>query len=166
LPLFGLSPRQSRWTRRWMALMLVGLAVFVVGVEPDVKVPQNKALETAQVMASRRLAEKEEDPEFKAYYRWHHDAYNAGLNPVIIAEESLRSYVGAYGPRMITLEGGSLYYQREGQAKIRMTPIADSYFMLDGIDNFRLRFLKEGDRIIAVEGCNPAGAIDKQLKNK
>ena len=36
MPLFGLSPRQWRWTRRWMALLPVGLAVFVVGVEPDV----------------------------------------------------------------------------------------------------------------------------------
>jgi C-terminal processing protease CtpA/Prc len=41
-----------------------------VGVEPDVKVPQDKALGTAQVMASQRLADKEKEPEFKAYYEW------------------------------------------------------------------------------------------------
>jgi len=137
-----------------------------VGVEPDVKVPQDKALETAQVMASKRLAEEEKDPEFKAYYQWQNEAYNAALNPVSIAEEALRSFVGTYGPRTITLEGGSLFYQREGQAKRRMTPIAADCFALDGIDNFRLKFLKEGDRIVAVEGRNPAGATDKHLKNK
>jgi C-terminal processing protease CtpA/Prc len=32
-----------------------------VGVEPDVKVPQDKALETALAMASKTLAEKEKD---------------------------------------------------------------------------------------------------------
>ena len=137
-----------------------------VGVEPDIKVPQDKALETAQVMASRRLAEKEQDPAFKAYYQWQYDAYNAALNPLSLSEEALRSYVGTYGPRTITLAGESLFYQREGQPKRRMIPIADGYFGVDGNDNFRLKFIKEGDRIVAVEGHNPGGVADKHLKNK
>ena len=137
-----------------------------IGVEPDVKVPQDKALGTAQVMASKRLAEEEKDPEFKAYYQWQYDAYNAALNPLSLTKETLRSYVGTYGPRTITLEGDSLFYQREGQAKRRMIPIADSCFALEGNDNFRLRFLKEGERMVAVEGINPAGVADKHLKNR
>ena len=137
-----------------------------VGVEPDVKVPQDKALGTAQVMASRRLAEQEKDPAFKAYYLWQYDGYNAALNPVSLPREALRSYVGAYGPRTITLEGDALFYQREGQAKRKLTPIAGDYFAVDGSENFRLRFIKEGDRIVAVEGHNPAGVADKHLKNK
>jgi len=137
-----------------------------VGVDPDVKVSQDKALETAQVMASRRLAEGEKDPGFKAYYQWHHEAYSAALSPVSLTEESLRSYAGTYGPRTITLEGGSLFYQREGQPKRRMIPIAEGYFALDGVENLRLRFLEEGGRVVAVEGRNPAGAADKHLKDK
>ena len=136
------------------------------GVEPDVKVPQDKALGTAQVMASRRLAEQEKDPAFKAYYLWQYDGYNAALNPVSLPREALRSYVGAYGPRTISLEGDALFYQREGQAKRKLTPIAGDYFAVDGSENFRLRFIKEGDRIVAVEGHNPAGVADKHLKNK
>jgi len=46
-----------------------------------------------------------------------------------------------------------------------MTPIADSYFMLDGIDSFRLRFIKEGDRVVAVEGQNPTGVTDKHPRS-
>lgn len=137
-----------------------------VGVEPDVKVPQDKALGTAQALASKRLAEGEKDPEFKSYYQWQHDAYNAALNPLLLTKETLRSYVGTYGPRTITLDGDSLFYQREGQAKRRMIPIADSCFALEGNDNFRLRFLKEGKQMVAVEGLNPAGVTDKHLKNK
>ena len=137
-----------------------------VGVEPDVKVPQDKALEKAQVMASRTLADEENDPGFKAYYQWQYDNYNAALNPVSIGEEALRSYAGTYGPRTITLEGGFLFYQREGRPKVRMTPIAEGIFVVDGIDNFRLRFLKEGDRVVAVEGLNPAGVTDTHLRNK
>ena len=137
-----------------------------VGVEPDVKVSQDKALETAEVMATQRLAEREKEPEFKAYYQWHHDGYNAALHPPALTEEALRAYVGTYGPRTITLEGGVLFYQREGQAKRRMTPIAEGYFALGGNENFRLMFIKEGDRVVAVEGRNPGGVADKHLKAK
>ena len=137
-----------------------------VGVEPDIKVSQDKALETAQVMVSKKLAEKEKDPEFKAYYQWQHDAYNAALNPVSSADEALRSYAGTHGPRTITWEDGSLFYQREGRPKMRMTPIADDYFMLDGIDYFRLKFMKEGNQVVAVEGHDMAGVTDKHFKSK
>jgi len=136
-----------------------------VGVEPDVKVPQDKALETAQVMASKKLAEKEQDPSFKAYYQWQHEGYKAALNPVTLNEETLRSYAGIYGPRTITLEGGSLFYQREGRAKMKMIPIGADFFMFAEID-FRLKILKEGDRVVAVEGHDPTGALDKHLRNK
>lgn len=136
------------------------------GVEPDVKVPQDKALGTAQAMASKRLAEGEKDPEFKSYYQWQHDAYNAAINPLALTKETLLTYVGTYGPRTITLEGDSLFYQREGRAKSRMIPIADGCFALEGNDNIRLRFLKEGEQTVAVEGHSPAGVTDKHLKKR
>jgi len=137
-----------------------------VGDEPDIKVSREKALETAQVMASKKLAEKERDPEFKAYYQWRHNAYSAALNPLRIPEETLRSYVGIYGPRKISLEGGSLIYQREGRAKMKMSPLAEGYFALDGIDYFRVKFIKEGNQVVAVEGHDMTGLVDKHLKRK
>jgi hypothetical protein len=137
-----------------------------VGVEPDVKVSADKALDTALAMASKKLAEKEEDHSFKALYQWQSDIYESALNPVNVDEETLRSYVGTYGPRTITLENGALFYQRKGRPKMRMIPIADDYFMLEGIDYFRLKFLKEGGRVVAVEGHNSAGAVDKHLRDK
>lgn len=137
-----------------------------VGVEPDIKVSRDKALETALVLASKRLAEQEKDPGFKAYYQWQLEAYDAALDPAPVSEATLRSCVGTYGPRTITLENGALIYQREGQAKRRMTALGDGCFAVDGNDNFRLRFLKEGGRIVAVEGYTPAGVADKHLRDK
>lgn len=137
-----------------------------IGVEPDVKVPQERALETATAMAGRRLEEKEKDPGFRAYYRWHAEAYQAALNPAKLDEAALRSLTGTYGPRTISLEGGSLYYQRTGRAKVRMIPITDDNFMLVGNDNFRLKFLKDEGRVVALEGHDPTGAVDKHLKEK
>ncbi|MDH4273025.1 MAG: S41 family peptidase, partial [Candidatus Aminicenantes bacterium] len=137
-----------------------------VGVEPDVKVSADKALETALAMASKALAEKEKDPSFKANYQWQQDNYESALNPVTIAGETLQSYTGTYGPRTITLEDGFLFYQREGRPKMKMIPIAKDYFMLEGIDYFRLKFLTEEGRVVAVEGHDTTGAVDKHLKNK
>jgi hypothetical protein len=30
-----LTPRQIRWARRWMTIVLLGLFIFVIGVQPD-----------------------------------------------------------------------------------------------------------------------------------
>jgi hypothetical protein len=136
-----------------------------VGVTPDVEVTEDKALDTALAIASKRLSEKQGDPQSRSYYRWYHDIYEAALNPVVLDEETMRSLTGTYGPRTVTLEDGSLFYQREGRAKLKMVPVSDSFFMLDGIDDFRLRFLKEGDRIVAVEGHDLTGAVDTHLRS-
>ncbi len=136
------------------------------GVEPNVNVSSDRALETAQVLAMKKLSEKEKDPKFKRYYLWMHEMYKTRLNPVNISKEILKSYVGIFGPRRITLEDGSLFYQREGRAKMKMIPISEDYFMFNEIDNFRLKFLKEGNKVVAVEGYTADGPTDKHLKEK
>lgn len=35
MPAFKLTPRQVRWARRWMTLVLLGFVVFIVGIQPD-----------------------------------------------------------------------------------------------------------------------------------
>ena len=35
MPFHQLTPRQIRWARRWMTLVLIGLFIFIIGVEPD-----------------------------------------------------------------------------------------------------------------------------------
>jgi hypothetical protein len=136
-----------------------------VGVAPDVRVPRDSALEMALGMASKSLSEKENPPHIKAYHEWYHDIYETALHPVTLDEETLRSYVGTYGPRTITLEDGSLFYQREGRSKMKMIPMADDLFRFDENDRFRIRFVKEGNRVVAVEGQNPGGATDTHRKD-
>jgi hypothetical protein len=135
-----------------------------VGVEPDVKVSRDKALETAQVLAAKKLAEKEKDPKFKASYLWHLEAYKAKLNPVTVDMAVLQSYAGTYGPRKITWENGSLFYKREEGPKMRMIPMTEDYFMFDEIGHFRLKILKEGDRVVAVQGYTVDGPSDKHSR--
>jgi hypothetical protein len=35
MPSTPLTPKQIRWARRWMTLVLVGLFIFILGVDPD-----------------------------------------------------------------------------------------------------------------------------------
>jgi hypothetical protein len=137
-----------------------------VGVEPDIKMPANEALQTAQLLAMKKLSEKEEDPKFKKYYSWTYEGYQSQVQPMTVPIDILRSYVGKYGPRTITLEDSSLFYQREGRAKMKMIPISEDYFGFQEIDYFRLKFIKEDNKVIAVEGWTADGPIDRHLKDK
>jgi hypothetical protein len=74
--------------------------------------------------------------------------------------------VGTYGPRTITLEGGSLFYQRENRTKMKMIPITEDYFKFNETDYFRLKFLKEDNKVFGVEGHTVEGAADRHLKEK
>jgi len=137
-----------------------------VGVEPDVKVVSNKALDTAKLLAVKKLFEKEEDPEFKAYYSWGYDIFKTMLNPKKIKLDILKTYVGTFGPRRITLKGESLFYQREEGPMMKMIPINQNMFMFKELDYFRLKIVKKDNKIIAVEGHRVNGRADRHLKNK
>ena len=152
---------------RTTLILCFGLGVTVLAsageraaLWPEGKIPDFQPLQSSAATGEVKA------PGFKAYYQWQFDAYDAAVNPAPISEATLRSCVGTYGPRTITLENGALIYQREGQAKRRMTALGDGCFAVDGNDNFRLRFLKEGGRIVAVEGYTPAGVADKHLRDK
>ena len=137
-----------------------------IGVEPDIQIPANNALETAQVLAMKKLSEKETDPKFKKYYLWTYEGYQSQIQPVTIPVAILNSYVGKFGPRTITLEDNALYYQREGRAKMKMIPLSEDYFGFQEIDYFRLRFIKENNTVTAVEGHTMDGPVDRHMKDK
>ena len=112
-------------------------------------------------MAGKGLSEKENPAPIKAYHEWFLDIYQTGLHPVTLDEETKRAYVGSYGPRTITLENNTLFYQREERSRMKMIPMADDVFFFEENDSFRIRFIREGNRVVAVEGQNPEGETDR-----
>jgi hypothetical protein len=136
-----------------------------VGVEPDVEASGDTALETALALAAESLAEQDGPPYARAYHAWHRDIYEINLHPPTVNEDTMQTYVGTYGPRTITLEGGSLFYQREGRAKMEMIPMGHDLFMFGEINWFRLRFLRKDDSVVAVEGLTPDGRNDMHRRN-
>jgi retinol-binding protein 3 len=135
------------------------------GVEPDIKVQRDKAKETAYLLALEKRLEKEQDKEIRQLVVWTIDGIKAIQNPLTLEEKTLKLYVGDYGPRKITLEGGQLYYQRENRPKMKMIPMKEDMFMFDDVDYFRVKFIREGDKVVALEGNYDNGRTDSNDKS-
>ena len=130
------------------------------GIEPNIKVPAAQALDKARTLALEKLAAGEKDERIRTTYQWALDGLQTALNPVTITEETLKVYAGNYGPRKISFENGSLFYQRENGAKMKMIPISEDYFGFEEIDYFRLKIVRKDGRVTGVEGRYDNGTID------
>ena len=136
------------------------------GVEPDVKVAASEALHRAQVLALEKMASGDEDAQVKAVYQWALDGLRVSLEPPVVPESTLRSYVGTYGPRVLTFENGALYYQRGTGRRMKMVPMADDYFQFQEIDSFRLKIVRKDGRAVALEGRYDDGSSDTTPASK
>ncbi len=134
------------------------------GITPHVEVSRDKALITAHIKALEKLKEKENDERIIAKYQWALEGLYAKENPVEIDKEILVSYAGDYSPRKITFEDGKLYYQREGRPKYRMIPIKKDLFGFEELSYFRLKIIKENNKVVAVEGHYDNGKTDRNEK--
>jgi hypothetical protein len=117
-----------------------------------------KALET--------LMDKNKDQDLKAFYEWPLAELNLKTDPVTLDAKTLKSFAGNYGPRMVTFENDALFYQRGTGTKYELFPYSDNEFMLKGLDSFRIRFLAEGNKVIALQGLYDSGQTDKNAKGK
>ncbi|MFK7749663.1 MAG: S41 family peptidase [Kordia sp.] len=135
-----------------------------VGVIPHVKVEAKKALEVAEMKALEYLAAKATDDGLKFRYNWALTNKKAMSNPMTVKQSVLKSYVGTYEVRNITMENGELIYQRENRGKHKLVPVSENEFMVGNISFFRIRFIKENNKIVALEGLYDTGRSDKNLK--
>jgi len=137
------------------------------GIEPDIKVPAERALDRAYLEALKGLREKESDEDRRFALDWAIADLEWKLNPVEVDESVLKSYVGVYGPREITWEDGALYYQREERPKYRMLPMAEDLFRFDEIDYFRLKVITDDKgRPVELQGRYDNGHVDHSPKSE
>lgn len=136
------------------------------GIEPDLPCAASEAFDLAYLTALTRLREAEKDETYRNIFNWSVDGLKSKLEPVILSVNEMKTLTGAYGSRVITFENGSLYYQREGRPRFRMEPMGRDTFSLTGLDNFRLRFIREADKVIALEGYSSNGQTSRNEKTK
>lgn len=136
------------------------------GVAPHIEVPSHKALDVAQVKALESLLAKSQDPQQEQYVQWYLSALKIKQDPIIIKETLLKSYTGTYGPRKISFENSTLYYQRGEGNTYELIPLKENEFMLKGMSTFRIKFISENGQIVALEGNYDNGRSDRNLKTK
>jgi len=137
------------------------------GVTPDVQVPQDKALQTAENLALEKILNKTKDPQKKHKIQWQIDDIKAVLNPVTMDENTLKTFAGTYEDRTVTFENGKLYYQRAGRPKYEMLPMADNMFRIGEVPYFRIKFNKDSNgKITEFIGLYNDGHSDRSVRTK
>jgi hypothetical protein len=137
-----------------------------VGVKPDIEVSQSKAYTTALIEAGKKLLETNKNPEEISYLKWKIESLQAELNPIDASGLDYSEFAGNYDPRKVFYENCSLYYQRAGNpTKRKLTWFGNDTFLVEGIDNFRVKFERNSEnKILALIGMYSDGRTDKNEK--
>ena len=147
-----------------------------VGVQPDIAVKPEMALETAQKEALQKLINKTTDEKRKKELMTA--LQNVGRNSTaqIVAaslispnsgnlQSSLQDYVGRYGERIISAEDGALYIQRQDGPKIKMVAAAKDEFTLESVPAARIKFVRdEAGKMTEIQVLNREGKWEKSKK--
>lgn len=133
---------------RFLAFVPIGRAINPIsktnwegtGVEPDVKVPVEQALDKAHLMALESLAGNAKTEEDRSFYAWNILFLKSRLEPVALSPQQMQGWAGQYGERSIFFEGGKLYYQRTGRPKMELRALTEDTLAPVGRSDFRIRF--------------------------
>lgn len=136
------------------------------GISPDVAIPPGQALDKAQALALDRLASTATDDEAKARYLWAKDAVDARLHPVTLSAAELGKYVGRYGERTVRLEKGELIYSRPGRGDTRLTVLTPDLFAFGELSFIRVRFIRGGNRVVALEALYDDGRHERYDRDR
>jgi hypothetical protein len=137
-----------------------------VGVKPDIEAEAAEALTVAHLEAIKTLAAKVGDEEEKCMYQWTSDGIKAKARLFPVDPSILQSYVGAYSDRTIGIFNNELYFQRGGRARMKMIPMTENTFMIEKLDNLRLRFVREKDGKISLESLYDDGRVITYAKSE
>lgn len=113
------------------------------GINAEIAVPADQALEKAHLMALMRLLPKAGE-EQKYHLNWAIDGLKAQFEPVKVDKSILKKYAGDYGERKIRLKNGELFYQRTGPS-YKLVPMTKTIFAVEGLPSFRIEFIADSD---------------------
>jgi len=123
------------------------------GVIPDVAIAASGALVEAQSRALDGAAKGLEDP-FLTENRW---AFEALTPPVVNTD--LSPYAGTYSGVRIERGAEGLRYVRDRRPAWALYPLGADLFAVRGDPTRRIRFIREGGSVTALEVLTPEGAL-------
>lgn len=119
-----------------------------VGVQPDIEVASESALEiaTTKIIENLLLTTTDEDELFNL--TWQLDLLKAKYSLLHFDVETLNKYAGVYDDKIITLEKGKLFYQRIGKPKFELEPMKSNFMKPKGNNYFKIEFVADSTKNI------------------
>ena len=118
-----------------------------IGVAPDVKVDQAKALDVAHALALKTIAANETDPRRVTVLDLTRQTIEAQAAPRTVPAALLAAYAGEYeGGRKVGVDAGRLTYSpRQGAPPDQLVALSDNTFAFGAT---RLSFERDGSRYL------------------
>ena len=134
-----------------------------VGITPDIEVETKDAKKTAHLMALEKLISITDDKVALDKYQWALDGLGASYENV--DNNTIKKFVGNYDKIKIIYKDSKLYYQYEERPVTQLIPISDNYFIVEGVDYFRIKFVM-ADSTIVMKQLFTYGVEREISKNK
>ena len=93
------------------------------------------------------------DPYY-AEVRWEREKIRTMIEPAHVDKSILAKYAGQYGKRSVLMEDGILFYQLKNEPKKKLTPISETYFLIDGNNRTRIKFVLNNGNCEAIKLVN------------
>ena len=97
--------------------------------------------------------------------KWDRDKIKALADPQQIEASILNGHIGQYGVRSVILEDNFLYYQRSGGSKLKLIPISEDYFLIEG-SSTRIKFIVESDTCNAIKLLTYIGSSATYIRSQ
>jgi len=123
-----------------------------VGVQPDIVVPAAQALNEAHALALEAVLARGGPDEMQTEARWALERLRAEREGLVVtslaASAFVGTYAGNYGNRKVLLENGVLVYQVGRLPALKLVPLHDDAFALDGRADTRIRFERDSAGLV------------------
>ena len=103
-----------------------------VGIKPDIPVPAGQAFPVAMREAAKALLKGEAESGRKFLLEWIAQDYESQLQPLVIGQGALRTYVGKYGSYLVALKDGQLVLRIDEKRSRRLVPVTADDFKMVG----------------------------------
>ena len=132
---------------------LTGTDFETVGVQPDRVTPSWQALDVAHEMALERLAARA--PASGA--AWFLPVVKARLRPATDHADLYRRAEGQYEGRQLVVENDALIYHWRDRFALRLEPLGDDLFAVEGTSDYRFHLVSDGDAVVGLERIDQGG---------
>lgn len=113
------------------------------GVMPDVLCKSEEAVNTSHILALQKLSAK--NKELSNHLDWYVPIVKNRQKKATVDATVLKSYQGKYGKVELKYENDNLYYKWNNIATLLLIPLDQDLFLLDGIDEFRIKIVSENN---------------------